>query len=158
EAMARRSADGEGALGKLQKLMTDPLIDNVWMVTVRVPASITGRRRYYVAEKPSSRGGTLSYMIDRNGRDRPIRVAGDWIESIVLSPQTGVAQRFQRKLLLEPAGIDWEADLLDLIKQVRAEPGMDPVLRLWLLKKVLDSSLQGSDPLQKALARFKDQV
>jgi hypothetical protein len=158
EAMARRSADGEGALGKLQKLMTDPLIDNVWMVTVRVPASITGRRRYYVAGKPSSRGGTLSYMIDRNGTKRSIRVAGDWIESIVVSPQTRVAQRFRRKLLLEPTGIDWEVDLLDLMTQVRTESGMDSVLQVWLLKKVLDSSLQGSDPLQKALARLKDQV
>ena len=56
-------------------------------------------------------------------------------------------------LLQDPTQIDWEVTLLDLIDQVRTQPGMDPVLRVALLRKVLELGLEGSEPLQAALGR-----
>ena len=52
EASSHRSADAEGALGKLQKLMTDLLVDNLWMVAwlfslvALLGAKLTARRAW----------------------------------------------------------------------------------------------------------------
>ena len=56
-------------------------------------------------------------------------------------------------LFQDPTQIDWEVVMLDLIDQVRTQPGMDPVLRVALLRKVLELALEGSEPLQAALGR-----
>ncbi len=157
EAMSHRSAEGEGALGKLQKLMTDLLVDNLWMVTVRAPAS-DGPRHYYATEQPPRGVKSLRYLVGFDGKERTLKVVGDWVERIEVSPQTKVAQKFKPMLFQDPARIDWEVVMLDLIEQVRTQPGMDPVLRVALLRKVLELGLEGSDPLQQALGRWKEQL
>jgi hypothetical protein len=181
EAMAHRSADGEGALCKLQMLMTDLLVENVWLVTVRVPApddlrvivtqrgrgmglvvvrvpGPVGLRHYYATEQPPRGAESLRYLVGSDGKERTLKVAGDRVERIEVSPQTKIAQKFKPILLQDPTRIDWEVVILDLVEQVRTQPGMDPVLRVALLRKVLEFGLEGSDPLQRALRRFKDQV
>jgi hypothetical protein len=157
EAMSHRSAEGDGALGKLQKLMTDLLVDNLWMVTVRVPAT-DGPRRYYATEQPPRGVRSLRYLVGFDGKERTLKVVGDWVERIEISPQTKVAQKFKPMLLQDPTRIDWEVVILDLLEQVRTQPAMDPVLRVALLRKVMELGLEGSDPLQKALGAWKDQV
>src|SRR5262249_37321213 len=37
EAVARRGADADGALTKLHRLLSDLLVDNLWMVTIKPP-------------------------------------------------------------------------------------------------------------------------
>ena len=61
-------------------------------------------------------------------------------------------------LFQDPTRIDWEVVMLDLIDQVRTQPEMDPVLRVALLRKVLELGLEGSEPLQAALGGFKNLV
>ena len=75
-----------------------------------------------------------------------------------MSPQTKIAQKFKPMLFQDPTQIDWEIVMLDLIDQVRTQPGMDPVLRVALLRKVLELGLEGSEPLQAALGGLKNQV
>ncbi len=150
--MSHRSADGEGALGKLQKLMTDLLVDNLWMVTVRAPAS-DGPRHYYATEQPAQGARSLRYLVGFDGKERTLKVVADWVEKIDVSPQTKIAQKFKPMLLQDPTQIDWEVTMLDLVDQVRTQPGMDPVLRVALLGKVLELGLEGSEPLQAALGR-----
>jgi hypothetical protein len=157
EAMSHRSADGEGALGKLQKLVTDLLVDNLWMVTVRAPAS-DGPRHYYATEQPPRGVKSLRYLVGFDGKERTLKVIGDWVERIDVSPQTKIARKFKPMLSQDPARIDWEVVILDLVEDVRTQPGMDPVLRVALLRKVLELGLEGSDPLQKALGPLKDRV
>jgi hypothetical protein len=140
EAASHRSADGEGALGKLQKLMTDLLVDNLWMVTVRAPAS-DGPKHYYVAEQPARNARSVRYLVGFDGKERTLNLIADWVQKVDVSPQTKIAQKFKPMLLQDPAQIDWEVTLLDLIDQVRTQPGMDPVLRVALLRKVLELGL-----------------
>ena len=71
EAMSHRAAEGEGALGKLQKLMTDLLVDNLWMVTVRPPAS-GGPRHYYVTQQPARGARSLRYLVGFDGKERTL--------------------------------------------------------------------------------------
>ena len=157
EAIAHRSVDDEGALGKLEKLMTDILVDNLWMVTLRPPAS-DGPRHYYVAEQPAKNVRSLRYLVGFDGKERTLTVVGDWVQKIDISPQTKVSQKFKPVFLQGPAQIDWEVAVLDLIDTVRNQPGMDPVLRLALLRKVLELGMEGSEPLQSVLGGFRNQV
>jgi hypothetical protein len=157
EAMSRRSAEGEGALGKLQKLMTDLLVDNLWMVTIRAPAS-DGPRSYYVTEQPARNARSLRYLVGFDGKERSLTVIADWVQKIDVSPQTKIAQKYKPVLLQDPSQIDWEVAVLDLIDQVRTQPGMDPVLRVALLRKVLELGLEGSEPLQGALGGLRNEV
>jgi hypothetical protein len=101
---------------------------------------------------------SLRYLVGFDGKERTLKVVGDWVERIEVSPQTKVAQRFKPLLFQDPARVDWEAVILDLVEQVRSQPGMDPVLRVALLRKVLELGLEGSDPLQKALGPLKEQA
>ncbi len=82
----------------------------------------------------------------------------DWVVKIDMSPQTKLAARFKPILQGEPDRIDWETMILDMIDQVRSQPDMDPVLRLALLRNILQIGLEGSDPLQQALDGFKKLV
>jgi hypothetical protein len=157
EAMAHRAADAEGALGKLQKLMTDLLVDNLWLVVVRAPAS-GGPRHYYVTEQPPRNAKSLRYLVGFDGKERTLNVVSDWVERIEVSPQTKIANKFKPLLFQDPTQVDWEVVMLDLIDQVRHQPGMDPVLRVALLRKVLELALEGSEPLQGALGGLKNQV
>ena len=157
EAVSHRSAEGEGGLGKLQKLMTDLLVNNLWMVTVRAPAS-GGPRQYYATEQPARNARTVRYLVGFDGKERTLTLIADWVQKIDVSPQTKIAQKFKPVLLQDPTQIDWEVTLLDLIDQVRTQPGMDPVLRVALLRKVLELGLEGSEPLQAALGGLKNQV
>jgi hypothetical protein len=157
EAMSHRAADAEGALGKLQKLMTDLLVDNLWMVTIRAPAA-EGLQNYYVTEQPPRHPKSLRYLVGFDGKERTLKVVGDWVERIEVSPQTKIANKFKPLLFQDPTQIDWEVVILDLIDQVRNQPGMDPVLRVALLRKILELGLEGSEPLQTALGGLKNQV
>ena len=93
-----------------------------------------------------------------DGKERTLTLVADWVQKIDVSPQTKIAQKFKPLLLQDPTQIDWEVTLLDLIDQVRTQPGMDPVLRVALLRKVLELGLEGSEPLQAALGGLKNQV
>jgi hypothetical protein len=157
EAVSHRATEGEGALGKLQKLMTDLLVDNLWMVIVRAPAS-DGPRHYYVTEQPARNARSLRYLVGFDGKERTLNVVGDWVQKIDVSPQTKIAQKFKPLLLQDPTQIDWEVVMLDLVEQVRTQPLMDPVLRVALLRKVLELGLEGSEPLQSALGGLKNQL
>jgi hypothetical protein len=157
EAVSHRSADGEGSLGKLQKLMTDLLVDNLWMITVRPPAA-EGPRHYYVAEQPARNARSVRFLAGFDGKEKTLTMVSDWVERIELSPQTKIAQKFKPMLFQDPSQIDWEVMTLDLIDQVRSQPGMDPVLRVALLRKVLELGLEGSEPLQAVLGGLKTKI
>ena len=127
------------------------------MVTVRAPAPDV-LRQFYATEQPPRGAESLRYLVGFDGKERALKVVGARVERIEVSPQTKIAQKFKPILLQDPTRIDWEVVILDLVEQVRDQPGMDPVLRVALLRKVLEFGLEGSDPLRRELGRFKDQV
>ncbi len=154
EAMSHRAVDGEGSLGKLQKLMTDLLVDNLWMISMRPPAS-SAPKHYYLTQQPARDARSVRYLAGFDGKERSLTLVRDWVDKTEVSPQTKLANRFKPMLFQEPTRIDWEAVMLDLIDQVRTQPDMDPVLRVALLRKVLELALEGSAPLQDTLGAYK---
>ena len=155
EAMSHRSADG--ALGNLQKLMTDLLVDHLWMVTVRPPAS-SGPHRYYVFEEPKAGARSLRYLAGYDGQEKTYNVVPDWVEKIELSPQTHISQKFKPILSQDAARIDWESTVLDLLGQVHKQSAMDPVLKVALLRKILELGFEGSEPLRRVLGGLREQI
>ena len=61
-------------------------------------------------------------------------------------------------LFQEPAQIDWETVMVDLIEQIRTQPAIDPMLQVALLRKVLQAAIEGSEPLREAFGDFKNRV
>lgn len=157
EAMAHRSPEADGALGKLRSLMTDLLVDNLWMITLRPPAS-AAERHYYLTEQPARDARSVRYLAGFDGKERTLSLVRDWVVRTEVAPQTKLAARFKPLLNAQPDKLDWETVILDMIDQVRIQPGLDPVLRVALLRNVLELGLAGSDPLQQALGRFRKLV
>src|SRR5207248_8628244 len=73
EAVARRGTDGDGALARLQRLLTDILVDNLWMVTVKTPTSATSRR-YYLTQQPSPDAPSVHYLAGFDGKERTVKI------------------------------------------------------------------------------------
>ncbi len=157
EAVAHRIPDGDGALSKVHNLLTDLLVDNLWMVTVKPPFA-EAARRYYLTQRPPAAAKSLRYLVGFDGKERTLKVVADWIERTDIAPQTKISARFKPKLFQEPAQIDWETVMVDLIDQIRNQPEIDPILQVALLRNVLQSAVEGSEPLRGALGGFKKQV
>jgi hypothetical protein len=157
EAVARRTPDGEGALAKLHRLLTDLLVDNLWMVTVK-PPSVERSRRYYLSQKPPPAAKSFRYLVGFDGKERTLKVVPDWVEGTDTAPQTKIASRFKPKVFQEPAQIDWETVMVDLIEQIRTQPQIDPILQVALLRNVLQAAIEGSEPLRSAIGGFKNLV
>jgi len=71
------------------------------------------------------------------------------------SPQTRIGVKY--KALISQAAVvaDWEKVMIDLLIEIRKAAEMDPILKLTLLKKVTGYAMEGSVPLQAALAPLK---
>ena len=157
DAIARRSADGEGALAKLQQLLGDLLVDNLWMVNVK-PPFVEPSRHYYVTQKPAPDAKSFRYLVGFDGKERTTKIVPDWLEKSDVAPQTKVAARFKALLLQDPAKIEWDSVMIDLIDAIRTQPEIDPILQLALLRKVLESAIEGSEPLRESLSAFKNRI
>ncbi len=155
EAVARRTPDEEGALGKIHRLLTDLLVDNLWMVTVK-PPSAERSRRYYVSQKPTPTAKSYRYLVGFLGEERTLSVVRDWVEGSDIAPQTKIAARFKPKVFQDPGRIDWESVMVDLIEQIRTQPEIDPILQVALLRNVLQAAIEGSEPLRGAIGGFKN--
>jgi hypothetical protein len=157
EAVAHRTPDGDGALAKLQQLLTDLLVDNLWMMNVK-PPFVEPSRHYYLTQKPPADARSFRHLVGFDGKERTTKVVADWIEKSDVAPQTKIAARFKPMLFQDPGRIDWETVMVDLIDGIRTQPEMDPVLQVALLRKVLESAIEGSEPLRQALGGFKNRV
>ncbi len=157
EAVAHRSADGDGALAKLQQLLTDLLVDNLWMIDVKPPFA-EPIRHYYLTQKPPDDAKSFRYLVGFDGKERTAKVVADWVEKSDVAPQTKIAARFKPMLFQDPSRIDWETVMIDLLDGIRTQPEMDPVLQIALLRKVLESAVEGSEPLREVLRGFKNRL
>jgi hypothetical protein len=156
EAIARRGADAEGALSELQRLLTDPLVDQLWMLIVKPPGA-DAPRRYYLRQKFARDAKPIRYFAGFN-KEATAKIIADWVQWSGPAPQSQIAADFKPIFLQEARKIDWETALLDLLERIRTQPGLDPVLRVALLRKVLELAVAGSAPLREALGVFKNLV
>jgi hypothetical protein len=157
EAVARRGADADGALFKLQRLLSDSLVENLWMVTVKPPLA-EASRRYYLPQPLAPDAKSVGYLAGFDGKERQVKFISDWIEATDVAPQSKIAARFKPIFSGDAARIDWETASLNLLEQIRTQPEIDPVLQVALLRKVLESSIEGSELLREVIGAFKNRL
>src|SRR5262249_4894010 len=52
----------------------------------------------------------------------------------------------------------WEQVMRDLLARILGEPDIDPILQVALLRRVLDSAVEASEPLKEALGPMKTRL
>jgi hypothetical protein len=156
-AIARRGPEGDGPLSKLRELLSDTQIENVWMVTVKPPGA-RAAKRYYLTGPPLPDARSLRYLANHKGTEKTVHVVRASREETDLSPQAKIAARFKPIFAQGPERIAWEETMLELIEQVRTQPGIDPVFQVFLLRRIVALAAEGSEPFRERIAEFQDRV
>jgi hypothetical protein len=148
EALARRAGGADGPLPRLTRLLSDVLVDRVWMVTVADQDA-----NYYSMAQPVERGSLVQFdgITSFAGKIRSRAIDKDRIVYSGLSPQSKIAAVF-KPILADGAKLArWETVMIDLVQKILDEPKIDPILQVALLRKVFDAAGEGSEPLRQAL-------
>jgi hypothetical protein len=149
EAVHRRGFGAESANAKIQRLLSDILVENLWMLKLNEPNDSI--KKYYLTRKPDQLGNFIQCVIAFDGKEQRKAIVADRIKSSDWSPQTKIAVRFKPILLQESALSDWEKLVLDLAASIRSQPDIEPVLQVALLRSILEQGAEGSEPLRDAL-------
>ena len=145
-----RNEDDETVLDRLSKLFSDPLVSTVQSLESKDGAM------YFFSESVDFEGKnqrSFKHLVGFLGETRPkIFLTKDFKTSkSSASPQVAMATAIRRKLaVLQPA--DWDSFFLETADTIRRTFDVDPILRLILMKRLLETASQGSYPLAKVLA------
>jgi hypothetical protein len=162
EAITRRAPAADGLVSKLQRLLSDILVDHIWMISV-TDKDTNGRlvkSNYYATNAPVEQGPLLRFdsIIAFNGKNLTRAIAKDRITYCDLSPQSRIASEF-KPIFADPSKLArWETVMTNLIQRILAEPDIDPILQVALLKKVVELATAGSEPLRREMEAFKSQL
>jgi hypothetical protein len=160
EAIAHRQSDTDSATSKLLRVLNDFLVDQVWMVTTSTGPDGAGKstgKRYYTRKEPTVGTELIRFIavVDFNGKELSKAILKHEVVSVVLAPQSRVAERFN-PILTDPATMErWETVMLDLVEAIIKEPEIDPILQVVLLRKVVESAMEGSEPLRESFEKIK---
>ncbi len=160
EAIARRASSDESPASKIRSLFTDILVDHVWMVTTKDDAEASSKsivKRYYATKKPIEDGNFVRFncIISFEGTEKARTILKDRVAYLGLSPQSKIAERFGPDLADESKLAQWESLMRDLVEAIRRVPDIDPILQVVLLRKVVESAIEGSEPLRASFESLK---
>lgn len=147
---SRDAADARSPVGRLRALLSDSMIDAVWMVQIDRPVG-GGRESYYLAKQPEEGSNRLQYIENFDRRERSRAIVLQYIRYSDWSPQTKLAGKYQPKLAEAMTASQWDETMLAMLADVRDDPLMDPILKMLLLKKIQESASAGGEPLREAL-------
>jgi hypothetical protein len=159
EATARRICGEDCPVKKLEGLLSDLLVDHVWVVQLS-ELEADGhqtKKQYYTKEPPKELADSVEFapIVSFEGKKLHRRKTRELVTYIGLSPQSKVSARF-RPLLADDSKVDqWERLIVDLLRAISHEPEIDPVLQVALLRKTLEAGIEGSHPLRESLEGLK---
>ncbi len=160
EAIIRR-ADGPGQklYSNLNELFTDPLVAGLWMVmTVDDKESVN---RYYLVAAPRRPADgeeilPITAIVDfTRVATKKVRVATKSIKYSNHSPQSLVAKATLDELAMIKDQ-SWEATFFKIIRTIKSQEQLDPILKVIFLQKVLDVACQGSESMRLAFTPFRE--
>jgi hypothetical protein len=146
---------------KLQRLLSDVLVDHVWMITTKDDTDVNDKsiiRRYYSRKEPAEDLNFVRFsaLLDFNGTELARAIVKHKVIYRDLSPQSRIANRFNSKLADDSELIHWEALMVDLVENILYEPDLDPILQVALLRQVVDAATEASEPLRDSFAKAKN--
>ena len=110
-------------------------------------------QRYYVRTEPELKVDKLqfSYLSGLENKEFFLSISETQVVSRDWSPQSKLADEFKPILSNESKLSQWETVMLDLVNGIFRQSEMDPILQLILLKNVVESAGEGSEPLRVSL-------
>ena len=151
QAVAARSAgDPKSPVGRLRALLSDQIIDAVWLAQVRREGG-AGLDSYYLRGRPDEGSNLLQYIENFDGRVRPKPIVPQFMTHSDWSPQTKMASKYKQKIGGDLTESQWDETMLAMLVEVRDDPLMDPLLKMILLRKIGEDAVAGGASLRKAL-------
>jgi len=150
EAAARDAGDPRSPVGRLRALLSDSIIDAVWMVQVRREGN-GAVDSYYLVEELKKGSNQLVYIENFDRRTRTRGIVLDFVKHSDWSPQTQLANKYKPMLAGDLTESQWNETMLAMLAEVRDDPLMDPLLKLVLLRMIGEGGSAGSLPLRDAL-------
>ena len=162
DAIAQR-IDGEGKPieAALKPLFTDPLLAGVWMLTD------TAGQRYYLQEDPASKFGPLDalqptrmygfeYLVGFDLSKKRKSLRGNAINpNRAVAPQRATAKALAA-ILAGTTDESWELSFCRMIETVLNDHDTDPLLKHFLLRKIVAVGCQGSLCLKSAFGPYAE--
>ncbi len=157
EAIARRAPDDDSPTVKIRRLLSDVLVDHVWMVTTKDDADANTKsvvKRYYSARQPTDNDifVRFSSIVSFEGKEMRRAIPKDKVSYVGLSPQSKIAERFGD---IESKLPQWDTVMIDLVEAIIRQRDIDPILQVALLRKVVESAVEGSETLREAFEPLK---
>jgi hypothetical protein len=156
KSIAQRTSSENNPRIALESLFSQSLIANLYMIVVS--DGTNAPKRYYARSLPRESNGKLEvkYIVRRGKDERHVWVLPGDIVSKVPAPQSELAQS-AKKLLSDPSKRDrWDDVMINLVRSVLNQPEIDPILRMNLLKAVIELAGAGSEPIRVALEGAKN--
>jgi hypothetical protein len=153
ESMAARDPEsGDSPLNELKQLLRDPLILRLWMIADKLGP------RYYARKEPVEADVNVSfdYIAGFDLSEKRGTVLKGNIAFRGVAPQSTFATR-SLTLIDEIPRRGWEATFTSIVKAA-ADPqqDIDPILRLILIQRVLDTAVSGSAIMKDSFAEYRD--
>jgi hypothetical protein len=161
EAIARRAPGNNSPTTNLRRLFSDVLVENVWMVTTHDGNDLRNKaivRHYYSRKQPAEGDDPMRFnaMVSFDGKVLARLIAKDRITYLGLSPQSKIAEQFAPKFANESKLRDWESVMISLVDAILKSPDFDPTLEVAMLRQVVESAMEGSEPLLTTFATTKN--
>jgi len=158
EAITRRDGAEGSSRKRLIQLLSDLLVDNIWMIKYKDPQ--VGDYRFYLTKPYDGSSNLISYLVGFDGKERVRSIVKQFIVSTAWSPQTRIARKYRPTIADDSIVTRWDDTMLDLLSAIRKESDLDPLLQVALLRKASEYAGDGSPHLARALepitTRLKD--
>jgi hypothetical protein len=153
----RESGDSKSPKRKLKERLKDFKVDGVYMVTLT--ELVDGKqvtKTYYGPSKGESEGSVLKfqrYLHVQRSATGPLtldRTKVMHLEEPAPAPQTRLVEELKRDLADQATPPVWEHLIVRHFTAILKDQGTDPILKVVLLRMVLDLGCEGSEPMHES--------
>ena len=147
---AREPESGDFAANELSRLVRDPLIAGLRMI------SDQNGSRYYCRKEPKESDGTFKfdYLAGFDLGERPGAIRKDLVAFNGPAPQSEVAREIA-KVVAELPTQSWESSFRRILKSIDDRTDLDPILKLILLQKLVETGVGGSAVLGEGFREYQ---
>jgi len=154
EPIANRvTEDGSTILSGVKELLQDHLIRRLWMLEDNKGL------RYYCRKKPESGKNSVRFkyvagfdLVEKTGTVRSIDIKYNG-----LAPQSIASQKCLQWIdQIESKG--WERTFTGIVKTIVDQEEIDPILKIVLLKRILEAAASGSYPMEEAFGDYRNRL
>lgn len=165
ESLAAREANNRAALKKLVSILNEATLNSLRMTVVKQPTGPA--KRYYLLEPPVAQNSgeqvtfraVTSFDLTRVNKvvqREQFLTSGSELDRP--AAHNAVVVRVQQMLNQDLDTRGWEATFIDLVAAIQTPPDIEPLVRLLLLQRTLETAMQGSSILAKAWQPVHDTI